>query len=146
MVARADRIKKTVTFTQSAADRGLLKAVEIFLAEGEYASFGELCKHALREFVSAPESNESAPDLLQFAQQLMELQRQFFDFKETITEREVRRFEQVESQITDLRDQLQQLETKLNQSTISESEETITVPVAEADPLLDRLGALLEDF
>ena len=146
MVARADRIKKTVTFTQSAADRGLLKAVELLLAGGEYASFGELCKQALREFVSTPESNESAPDLLQFAQQLMELQRQFFDFKETVAEREVRSAEQVGSQIADLRDQLQQLESKLNQSPIPESEKTIAVPVAEADPLLDRLGALLEDF
>ena len=151
--AGADRVKKTVTFTQSDADQVLLKAVEVALAQEQYGSFGELCKQALKQFLGARKSKASAPNLLKFAQQLIELQRQFFDFKEASSVQAAKRFEGLELQIADLQLQLQQLEAKLEQMpTCSEPEPdcSTTVPIAEstaqADPLLNRLGSLLEDF
>ena len=151
--AGADRVKKTVTFTQSDADQVLLKAVEVVLAQKEYGSFGELCKHALKQFLGARKSKASAPNLLKFAQQLLELQRQFFDFKEASSARTAERFEELDLQIANLQTQLQQLETKLEQMPVRsklEPDRSTTVPLAEStaqsDPLLNRLGSLLEDF
>ena len=151
--AGADRVKKTVTFTQSDADQVLLKAVEVALSQEQYGSFGELCKQALKQFLGGRKSQAAAPNLLKFAQQLIDLQRQFFDFKEASAAQAASQFEHLESQIADLQQPLQQLEVRLDQTSASptpEPEQPAAVAIAESavksDPLLNRLGSLLEDF
>ena len=152
MADKADRIKKTVTFTQEAADRLLLEAIESLLGEGQFDSFNGLCKQALDEFVSRQELALAGPGVLQFAHQLIELQRQFFEFKETVATNSDRRMEALENQVERLQKQLQQLTDQVDG--LSASTEEIPAkrsnPAPNAsqatEPLLKRLGDLLEDF
>lgn len=150
MADKADRIKKTVTFTQDTADRLLLETIETLIAQGKFDSFNGLCKQALAELVSRDEAIASGPGLLQFAHQLIELQRQFFEFKETVALDRDRRLGELESQVETLQEQIEQLAEQNTQqvaeSTSLSEKSSQPKPPSTTDPLIDRLGGLLEDF
>jgi hypothetical protein len=149
MTSQVKPTEKLVTFTPEAVDQTLLGAVEQALAQPQFSSsFSDLCKQALWQFLLNPAPVPSATGVLQLAHQLIELQRQFIDFKAVSHPPEWQRFYQVESHLAQLQQQIERLETQMDQlfvPVVPEPEAVAETPI-ELDPVLSRLAPLLEDF
>lgn len=126
----AKEANKSVRFTLVQADQSLLQAVEQELANEQYASFGDLCKQALQQFLSPSDSAGSE----QLEQQLTELQGRVAAFETLLTQRDDQRLSQVETQLTTLSQHLAALAQQVEQVGVS-----LNQPLAE---LQNRVGEL----
>lgn len=185
--------KKEVFFTEEAADRQLLTAIEKELNSHKYRTFSNLCKQALWQFLDV---SSSSTDLAQSASNLQRLEHRIYErltkhFSELetklVSEQLKTSNNTVQSNENDLRKSLNQLNQQLSQiqlnldaklievmetfktelsqieipitkSAQEESEELTStksikeedLPVqqstTDADPLLQRLSSLIEDF
>ncbi|NES67490.1 MAG: hypothetical protein F6K24_20740 [Okeania sp. SIO2D1] len=186
--------KKEIFFTEEAADRQLLAAIEKELNSHKYRTFSNLCKQALWQFLdvssSSTELPQSASNLQRLENRIYErLTKHFSELETKLVSEELKTSTSnntVQSNEHELRKQLNQLNQQLSQiqlnldaklievmetfktelsqieipitkSAQEESEElTPTKPTEEdlsvkesttdADPLLQRLGSLLEEF
>jgi hypothetical protein len=166
---------QSVTFTEDDADIALLEAIEKELSAAKYQTFSNLCKQALWQFLSVAEStsaseNNPASHILQ--QQLVQLQAQLGELENTILTEEKTQFTRVEARLNRLAQQVAQVQANLDlqalqvavtpsppasvqppqQQVIQLSEPSPAPqpqeqqPPEPADPLLKRLGSLIEDF
>lgn len=130
----AKSIRKSVSFDDSDGDRALLDAIAQALTSQsatEPQSFSDLCKQALRQYLL---SREPTPSVLLF----MELQQQIAQLQVRVAT-----LEAASAAITSP-------ETASSVSTIQELSEPVSPQTAneteDSDPVLDRLGPLLDDF
>ncbi|NEN90383.1 MAG: hypothetical protein F6K48_16290 [Okeania sp. SIO3H1] len=184
--------KKDVFFTEEAADRQLLAAIEKELNSHKYRTFSNLCKQALWQFLDV---SSSSTELAQSASNLQRLEHRIYEkltkhFSELETklvseelntpnntvqsnENELKKhLNQLHQQLTQIqvnldaklievmetfKAELSQIEIPITKSAQEELEElTPTKPTEEdlsvkesktdADPLLQRLSSLIEEF
>ena len=117
----AKSIRKTVTFDDSDGDRALLDAIATHQSEHEQ-SFSDLCKQALRQYLLGREPTQ--PILL-----FMEQQQQIAQLTIRVTALEERTAAPLEPSHED-----------------ESADQPEPEPEAVDDPVLNRLGPLLDDF
>lgn len=160
----------SVAFTEDAADQTLLAAIEKELAFTKYQTFSNLCKQALWQFLSVSESASSTDSSQRLEQHIAELAVKFSEFERNVSAEELSRLEGLEHHLSQLGDQLDQLQGSVNSNFAQvsfaqvskvvepdpiESESVANdlvsdaevAPRWESDPLLERLSSLLpQDF
>ncbi len=147
---------RNVEFTDEAADETLLAAVENELVKQPNKTFSDLCKEALWQLLYVPESvRPDSNKLSQLEAQIIQLQGQLASLEQRMAAREASRLDKLEGHLQQLSLQVGQLATAIDSGgfTVSASK-VIPVeekpeplpPPQEVDPLLSRLGALLDDF
>ncbi|NEO54279.1 MAG: hypothetical protein F6K54_15015 [Okeania sp. SIO3B5] len=185
--------KKEVFFTEEAADRQLLAAIEKELNSHKYRTFSNLCKQALWQFLdvssSSIELTQSASNLQRLEHRIYErLTKHFAELETKLVSEELKTSNNtVQSNENELKKHLNQLNQQLSQiqlnldaklievmetfkaelsqieipitksaqedseeltSTKSKAEEDLSVKesTTDADPLLQHLSSLIEDF
>ncbi|NEP00154.1 MAG: plasmid segregation centromere-binding protein ParR [Symploca sp. SIO2E9] len=152
-----NKTNKSVTFDQEVADQCLLEVVETELSKQQHRNFSALCKEALWQFLCVPESLKPNPRKEAMEQQATEVQRQLAEFERRLFNKESSRLEAIERQMHLLTQQISQLSAIVNQQQYLEPHQqppqlepeaqTLTPNATpDADPLLNRLSPLLEDF
>ena len=180
------KLTQSVTFTtEDAADQALWDAVEKELSLTKYQTFSNLCKQALWQFLFAAESPASAPsptptatssslppadgEVRRWAERVGELQKQLSHLEEKMLTEEKTRFDSLQRQLTQMTQQLAQLQVAITlqanssapqpgltppppptpaaptEPTAQEAEPEAT-PEQQADPVLQRLSSLIDDF
>ncbi|WP_071190238.1 plasmid segregation centromere-binding protein ParR [Trichormus sp. NMC-1] len=156
------KVVKSVTFNPEIADESLLAQVESYLEAQPEKTFSDLCKEALWQALCVPDSVRPSPNtaLLPMEQQIGELQRQIAGLEERFFAKESNRLEAIESQISQLTQQVAQLAILLSQG-VSNQPASSSVPAVEAvnnsvsipdptpqevDPVISRLSQYLDDF
>lgn len=156
-----------VTFTEEPADSALRTAVERELDQTKYQTFSNLCKQALWQFLSVSETTPlDPPDLLapKLEQQLSELQLNLAQFEQRLSSQQSKGLGELESLLLQLTKQMDNLSNLVNQREISPVVATQSDPVTkpegttelpanvssqpseEVDPILSRLGKLMDTF
>ena len=190
--------KKEVFFTEEAADKQLLAAIEKELNSQKYQTFSNLCKQALWQFFyisSSTELAQSASNLQRlehriyekFTQHFSELENKFaasqLNESNRISELNdlKRNLSQINQQLTQMQlnfddkflealqafqTELPKIEAAINEIEIpiikttqaqeltpakpteaeAEADLSVEESITESDPLLQRLGSLIEDF
>jgi hypothetical protein len=146
-----------VTFKRTKADRALLKAVEQALADRPELSFSDLCKQALQRWLIANETSAAVLLLAELQQQVTVLNEQLATIEQQVLQAETGAIARLDRQMATLAERLAQLEQA--DSMVVDEAVTAVEPVSDGvdgadepgepkpdDPLLDRLGGLLEDF
>lgn len=129
-------IRKSVSFDESEGDRALLDAIASHQSEHEQ-SFSDLCKQALKQYLLSREPTQS---VLLF----MELQHQITQLGVRVAALED------ESSIAAAFSQPPPAQMSTTEKTITESVDAVVDKdngfSASEDPVLNRLGPLLDDF
>lgn len=155
----SNKTKKRVEFTEEVADKTLIAVVEQELDKQPHKSFSDLCKEALWQYLYVPESVRPTRKSSDLDGQIAELQGQLTSLEQRIAAREVSRLDALESQLQQLSFQVSQLAIAMNQRgpyqpplqqqhlELEPQPEPEPVPPPQpSDPLLSRLGSLLDDF
>jgi TolA-binding protein len=152
----SNKTSKNVEFTNEAADETLLAAVENELNKQPQRTFSEICKEALWQFLYVPESvRPDSNKLNQLELQITQLQGQLASLEQRLAAKEASRLDKLESHLQQLSLQVGQLATALENGRLTysapkveppEPEPEPVPPPEEVDPLLSRLGSLLDDF
>ncbi|MCS6814835.1 MAG: hypothetical protein NZ772_14870 [Cyanobacteria bacterium] len=137
MATTSKKTSKSVAFTTDEADKALLREIETLLAQGEYASFSDLCKDALEQFFfpeTAPAATDAGMDvpLVQVHSQLeqvsaatSEILAQLRQQASVLEQAGDSDLSKLESQITKLSQQLKQVDTRTAQ-TLTQIQRQIT--------------------
>lgn len=164
---------RSVWFAATDADQLLLQTIDHLLDAGDYSSFSDLCKQALRSWL-LPEEPQPDPTLALLQQQVVALQLQVNQLSQELSQpastaptialeqqmaaliTRVARLEQDRMQEPESSQSVNQSVNPLTGQLTGQSAESRSVaerlssPLSatppESDPLLDRLVALLEDF
>lgn len=151
-------VRKTVTFDSSAHDLALLDAIDCELVGKQYRSFGDLCKAALHQFLLSREPTQSVILFMELERKIASLQSRSDRMEEMVASSMMARLEALEAQmdsVNQLVDQpvnqpVDQHITQLTAEgvTLVSDEQSLdpTLKSPAADPLLERLAPLLEDF
>jgi nucleotidyltransferase/DNA polymerase involved in DNA repair len=167
------KFTQSVTFSEDAADITLLEAIEKELSVARYQTFSNLCKQALWQFLSVTESAPTAPTANlsptsnSLQQQLAQLQTQLEELENKILTEEQNQFTRVEARLNRLAQQIAQIQANLDLQAL-QAEASFPLPETlklkppqqpiqpiqpqeksteeSADPLLNRLSSLLDDF
>ncbi len=156
----SSRRTKNVEFTDETADEALLEAIENELVKRPNKTFSDLCKEALWQLLYVPESvRPDSNKLSQLESKIIQLQGQLASLEQRMAAREASRLDRLESYLQQLSLQVGQLATAIGSGSCSGSfttsaSEVVPLeekpeplsPPQEVDPLLSRLGALLDDF
>lgn len=152
----SNKTNKQVEFTNEAADETLLAAVENELATQPHKTFSDLCKEALWQLLYVPESfRPDSNKLNQLELQITQLQGQLASLEQRLAAKEASRLDKLENHLQQLSLQVGQLATAIDrggfvalapQVELPEEEPEPLPPPQEVDPLLSRLGSLLDDF
>jgi len=150
-----------VTFKRTKADRALLKAVEQVLADRPDLTFNDLCKQALERWLVANETSAAVLMLTELQQQVTVLNEQIATLEKQVLQAETGAIARLDAQVATLTERLAQLEqsppvlinnedaaTAATDQTTDELDESDAAPPDPEpdDPLLSRLGGLLEEF
>lgn len=138
MATTSKKTSKSVAFTTDEADKALLKEIEALLAQGEYASFSDLCKDALEQFFfpeTAPDITDTSTADVPLAEVHSQLEQVSAATSEILArlQQQASVLEQagdsdlskLESQITKLAQQLKQVDTRTAQ-TLAQIQRQIT--------------------
>jgi|GEM_PF-2193356 Arc/MetJ-type ribon-helix-helix transcriptional regulator len=152
---QASYCNRSVWFSASDADQLLLQTIDHLLEAGDYSSFSELCKQSLRAWL-LPDEPQSDSTLVLLQQQMVALQLQVNQLTQQLALSPApvspEPIAALEAQVIALMERVADLEQCAAQANFSERSQepaqtlTPVMPVREADPLLDRLVTLLEDF
>jgi hypothetical protein len=157
------KVVKSVTFNAEHSDETLLAQVESYLEAQPDKTFSDLCKEVLWQALCEPESvrpGQSTAAMTTIEQQIGELRNQVAGLEERFFAKESQRLGTMESQITQLTQQVAKLALMLNERhfTQSPSASIPTVEVSnnstytpapspqEVDPVISRLSQFLDDF
>jgi hypothetical protein len=152
------RRSKLVTFTEEAADQVLFIDVQNELAKQPHKSFSDLCKESLRKSLPVPEPTDTRYQASPMEKQIAELQEKVVSLERQVSAREARRLDVLESQLNQLALQQAHLAITMDHrnaslptvgpvlETIIEGDATDHALPQQADPLLRRIGSLLEEF
>lgn len=162
---------RSVWFAATDADQLLLQTIDHLLEAGDYSSFSDLCKQALRSWL-LPDEPQPDPTLALLQQQVVALQLQVSQLSQQLAQAPPNPPPTnppiaLEEQIAALIERVTRLEqdrvfaagaiqaaaqpisegrsARLISENLS-SPSSSAMPPQESDPLLDRLVALLEDF
>jgi hypothetical protein len=159
-----------VVFQKSKGDRQLKQAIDQFLLHQPEISFSELCKQALKQYLIKEETSAAVLILLDLQQQITEIQGQCqqLDTQLTIQAQQSQQdVQHLETRLAELEGHLQTLKHRgidtvvsnplpeasisLNAKTVPEETpveavESVVEIELEDDPLLSRLGPLLDGF
>jgi predicted nuclease with TOPRIM domain len=144
MTEKDQSVRKNISFGASERDQALLSAIETELHQKKYGSFSELCKAALHQFLLSRESTQSIILFIELERKIIELQAKFANMQEAEDNQIIERLKILDTQIEQLGDRLLQLE--IHSGLIEEEVLSKTVTHREIDPLLERLGPLIEEF
>ncbi|MEP0911680.1 ribbon-helix-helix domain-containing protein [Leptolyngbya sp. GB1-A1] len=146
---------RSVWFAVTDADQLLLQTIDHLLEAGDYSSFSELCKQALRAWL-LPDDPQADSTLIVLQQQIVALQLQVNQLSQQLSQAPAPAPAEpivvLEAQVTALMERVAHLEQCAAEGDPLELPQDCTkiavpgMPVREADPLLNRLVALLEDF
>lgn len=150
--------KKTVIFNQNALDQSLLAAIEAELHRQSGRSFSNLCKEALHQYLLS-EQGRSSQSSQAIEDRVADLQTQLQSLEQRFFAKEKNRLDQLEAQLQLLTSQVTQ--SKMSSTSLASSYE-ISPATAELentsaepekpeetlveDPLLARIGGLIDDF
>jgi hypothetical protein len=152
------RRSKLVTFTEEAADEALFIDVQNELAKHPHKSFSNLCKESLRKSLPVSEPTDARYQSSPMEKQIAELQEKLASLERQVSTREARRLDVLESQFNQLALQQAHLAITINHRNASlptvepalepiiEGEAVVHALPQQADPLLRRLGSLLDEF
>lgn len=145
------KVVKSVTFNPEIADESLLAQVENYLEAQPDKTFSDLCKEALWKVLCVPESVQSASNAANsttIEQKIGEMQGQISDFEERFFAKESHRLEGMESQMLQLTQQVAKLAIALGQQPLTyiPPDPEPEFEPQEVDPVISRLGELLDDF
>ncbi len=145
------KVVKSVTFNPEITDESLLAQVENYLEAQPDKTFSDLCKEALWKVLCVPESVEPASNAANsttIEQKIGEMQGQISGFEERFFAKESHRLEAMESQMLQLTQQVAKLAIALGQqpSTYIPPDPKPEFEPQEVDPVISRLGELLDDF
>ncbi|MEM8602718.1 MAG: hypothetical protein AAGF24_02635 [Cyanobacteria bacterium P01_H01_bin.121] len=143
MSSNAKRSNRTVTFTQT--DQALVTAIdELLAAEApRYSSFSELAKQALRQFLLTSEPQQALTLFVQLQKQVVALELKLASLETEQLNAVQQRLTGLEGNLQDVQEQLLNLPATTAETNHNHTEPEATPP---ADPLLNRLSNLLEDF
>jgi len=102
--------KKEVFFTEEAADKQLLAAIEKELNAQKYQTFSNLCKQAIWQFLYVSSSTE----LAQSASNLQGIEQRIYELAKKISASEENEYNQI-NQLDDMKKYLSQMNEKLTQ-------------------------------
>lgn len=154
----SNKTSKNVEFTNEAADETLLAAIDNELAKQPQKSFSDLCKEALWQLLYVPESvRPHSNKLNQLESQITQLQGQLASLEQRLAAKEASRLDKLESHLQELSLQIGQLATAIDRGGFAAPQDKVEpeppepepepLPTPqEVDPLLSRLGSLLDDF
>ncbi len=141
---------RAVVFGRSKADQALHKAVVTYLDQHPDLSFNALCKQALQRFLLANETSASVLILMELQQQIQSLQHQVFQLEQSVQDQQIQSARSLVEQVAHLTTRLELLEqgeqTGDRSSVAASLPEPEPEPTPPPDPLLNRLGPLLDDF
>ncbi len=156
------KLVQSVTFTEDTADIALWEAIDKELSAAKYQTFSNLCKQALWQFLFVNEPTTAASqNSPQLQQQLIQLQEQMGELEKNVLTQEQNQFYRVEARLNRMAQQLAQLQATLNQqpsaapsppapeqpaTPIQPPQPEEQSPSQPEDPLLTRLGSLLDEF
>jgi hypothetical protein len=145
------KVVKSVTFNPEITDESLLAQVENYLEAQPDKTFSDLCKEALWKVLCVPESVEPASNAANsttIEQKIGEMQGQISGLEERFFAKESHRLEVMESQMLQLTQQVAKLAIALGQqpSTYIPPDPKSEFEPQEVDPIISRLGELLDDF
>lgn len=160
---RKKKQQQSVEFARDMADQTLLAAVQAELEKQPDKTFGDLCKEALWQFLYVSESLLPVSKVGQLEEQIASIQERLASVEERIGAREASRLNELESQIRQLSLQMGQLAISGDRSSAASSPRAASPlpvppkpepepepenlpPPQPIDPLLSRLGSLLDDF
>ncbi|NET33801.1 MAG: hypothetical protein F6K19_17560 [Cyanothece sp. SIO1E1] len=149
MTPKDRKLNKAVTFTAELSDQTLLKAVAAELDKGHYSSFSELCKHALRQLLLTREPTQSLMLFMELERQVMELKVKLSHLERAAAWGQSAQVDHINGQMLELTRRLEYLENQAASGSQAAPEAALPVvetPSHPVDPLLNRLGPLLEDF
>jgi uncharacterized coiled-coil protein SlyX len=140
-----------VTFKRTKADQALLKAVMQQLADEPGLTFSDLCKQALQRWLVATETSAAVLVLMELQQQVADLQHQVTTLEQQVLHHDTGAIARLDARLDDLTDRLAHLSpgvTAEAQDPLPEEAIAVepTPPEPDLDPLLSRLGGLLEEF
>mgnify|MGYP006246536211 CR=1 FL=1 len=102
--------KKEVFFTEEAADKQLLAAIEKELNAQKYQTFSNLCKQAIWQFLYV----SSSAELAQSASNLQRIEQRIYELAKKISASEENEYNQI-NQLDDMKKYLSQMNEKLTQ-------------------------------
>lgn len=143
--------RRVVTFSQNAIDQALLAAIQAELSRQPGRSFNNLCKEALHQFLVQGQT-QADPLSLSMEEQMANLQAQVLSLEQRFFTKEKNRLERLEAQVQQLTAQVAQLGPVPFAPTPSEPAPEPRVEPEDGedasgtDPLLTRLGNLIDDF
>jgi Arc/MetJ-type ribon-helix-helix transcriptional regulator len=144
---------RSISFTQAADDKALAAAIEQALAEQRYASFDELGKAALRQFLSTSEPAQTTPGAEQPTQQFLNLQQQLDRLEQALTTKDAPPPSHLEEQLVQLTQQIGQLGDQVTQP-LAEVQRQVTrlegvlaaIQTSQASELADQLSRLAQQI
>lgn len=158
----ANQTHKLVTFSQEPSDQALLGAIAQSLVQQPQRNFSQLCKQALQQYFLADRTPPTAGGnsgarairlFMQIQRQMTELQNRVLTLEQQVTVEHSERLEQLELQLSEMNQCFEQLEIEqLDSTAIQPLPEMEPAPIytpresREVDPLLVRLGRLVDDF
>lgn len=131
----AKSIRKSVSFDQSDGDQMLWAAIAAHQSQHQQ-SFSDLCKHALKQYLLSQEPTQSVLLFMELQQQITQLRVRVAALEDEASI--ALAFNQTASEPPQ-----SQLESPTEPQAASHSGDTES---DEPDPVLDRLGPLLDDF
>ena len=118
------KLTQSVTFSEDAADQALLEAIEKELTLAKYQTFSNLCKQALWQFLSLSQSTSAMPQSSpqetspqksgQLQAQIASLQAHLTQVEQKMLAQESSGFERLDRQLTQLAQQLAQLQVAVS--------------------------------
>lgn len=151
---------KSVTFDLE-SEGELLTAIEAFVSASEFSSFSDFCKQAVQQYMSpTPEADSrnghgelspdwadpvsDSPELAQIQRQILALEQRL----QAVTADQVR-LDSLESEIAQLAQRLDQITDRAPDHVTDQGQgqsQAVAQQEEPEDPVLARLGSLLEDF
>lgn len=118
------KLTQSVTFSEDAADQALLEAIEKELTLAKYQTFSNLCKQALWQFLSLSQSTSATPSSSpqaaspqasgQLQKQMASLSAHLTQVEQKVLAQESSGFERLDRQLTQLAQQVAQLQVAVS--------------------------------
>lgn len=146
MASSSKPVRKILLFGNGDRDQALLDAVESELNKKHYDSFNELCKAALHQFLVSREPTQSVILFIELEKQIAALQHRVMALEDLDNASILERLKFLESQLDQVKGTHQPLEDDAPHLTDQAKTSPTLKEKQPVDPLLARLGPLLEEF
>lgn len=139
-------VRKMLLFGNGEHDQALWEAIEVELEKQQYKSFGDLCKTALHQFLLGRDPNQSVLLFIELEKQIASLQHRVLQLEEVGNATVLERLQSLESQLAQSEGKHQRAADNAFHPNPDQDPPTTEQERSPTDPLLARLGPLLEEF